>query len=70
MTDRHFCNGPDRDFPDMKCGYPLPCPYHTVKINLDSSPPSLTIPITADEALKKSRKLQLAEIAECLDLNN
>lgn len=27
-----YCNQPDRDFPKMKCGFPLPCPWHTVII--------------------------------------
>ncbi len=25
-----FCTSPDRHVPKIKCGYPLPCPYHTV----------------------------------------
>lgn len=25
---------PDRHVPALKCGYPLPCPYHTVMIRL------------------------------------
>lgn len=24
------CDKPDRDVPKIKCGYPLPCPHHTV----------------------------------------
>jgi hypothetical protein len=24
------CKQPDRDEPRLVCGYPLPCPYHTV----------------------------------------
>lgn len=27
-----MCNQPDRDVPKIKCGYPLPCPYHTVVV--------------------------------------
>jgi len=27
-----YCNKPDRDVPGIQCGYPLPCPYHTVVI--------------------------------------
>lgn len=23
------CERPDRDVPSIKCGYPLPCPWHT-----------------------------------------
>lgn len=27
---RLFCEQPDRDEPRIQCGYPLPCPHHTV----------------------------------------
>jgi hypothetical protein len=49
-----FCDKPDRDMeiwnqarPDkpprtMKCGYPLPCPYHTVVI--ETTPARVHIP--------------------------
>jgi hypothetical protein len=26
------CKKPDKDFPKMVCGHPLPCPWHTVII--------------------------------------
>ena len=29
MTEHTTCQHPDRDIPRLKCGYPLPCPYHT-----------------------------------------
>lgn len=33
MNRKHkFCDKPDRDSPKMKCGYPFPCPWHTVVI--------------------------------------
>lgn len=28
------CRKPDRDAPNLRCGYPLPCPYHTVVLDL------------------------------------
>ncbi len=28
--ERRHCNHPDRDNPRIECGYPLPCPYHTI----------------------------------------
>jgi hypothetical protein len=31
---RNYCNQPDRDSPKLKCGYPLPCPFHTIVIEL------------------------------------
>ena len=32
--DRLHCNQPDRDEPRMKCGYPLPCPHHTIVVDI------------------------------------
>jgi hypothetical protein len=29
---KKFCDKPDVGFPKMKCGYPKPCPHHTVVI--------------------------------------
>jgi hypothetical protein len=29
-----FCTKPDRHEPRMKCGYPLPCPFHTVRVGV------------------------------------
>lgn len=26
------CTKPDRDVPALQCGYPLPCPHHTVRV--------------------------------------
>jgi hypothetical protein len=39
MPEQLFCQQPDRDSPGMKCGYPLPCPFHTAVIDLDRRPP-------------------------------
>ncbi len=45
------CKHPDHDQPKMVCGYPLPCPYHTIIINAYAEPvPTLTIPVTSDAA--------------------
>jgi hypothetical protein len=30
-----WCDEPDRDEPRIKCGYPIPCPYHTAMIDED-----------------------------------
>lgn len=35
-----ICKRPDRDAPKLKCGYPLPCPYHTIVV-LEKDLPAL-----------------------------
>lgn len=30
------CARPDRDVPGLECGYPLPCPHHTVVVNYNA----------------------------------
>lgn len=30
--DYLYCTSPDRDVPGIKCGYPLPCPHHSVLV--------------------------------------
>lgn len=32
MSDWEFCDQPDRHEPKLKCGYPLPCPHHTLVV--------------------------------------
>ena len=34
----------------MMCGYPIPCPYHTVIIHISKDPPTVEIPATAEAA--------------------
>ena len=31
-----FCTCPDRHEPKLVCGYPMPCPFHTALIVIDS----------------------------------
>ena len=33
MREKRLCVCPDRHEPSMLCGYPLPCPHHTVEID-------------------------------------
>ena len=66
MKQKHpTCRHPDRDSPKLMCGYPLPCPYHTVTVDLKSKPPTITIPITRN--LTCRQEYRLSEIAEALD---
>jgi hypothetical protein len=51
MSDHLTCRHPDRAVPKLMCGYPLPCPHHTVIIHADKRPPTVEIPVDSD-ALK------------------
>ena len=62
MTERTHCKQPDRDVPGIKCGYPLPCPWHTATIDTTEDPPVVKIPVTSDAGLKAAARLK--EIAE------
>ena len=60
MDERGCCTKPDRDNPKLVCGYPIPCPHHTVIID----PPDVIVPPTANLSLNQSRRL--AEICKAL----
>ncbi|VVB55213.1 Uncharacterised protein [uncultured archaeon] len=53
------CNQPDRDVPGIICGYPLPCPHHTVTITSQR----ITIPIHSPG---QSHRRKLKEIRDAL----
>lgn len=62
-----YCKKPDRDVPEILCGYPLPCPYHTVTIDLGAKPiPTVTIPVTIPEAADPRVLSKLKRIASVL----
>jgi hypothetical protein len=52
-----YCDKPDRDSPKMKCGYPLPCPFHTVIIDATKEPPTVTTPVTAQLTPRARRRV-------------
>lgn len=37
------CNRPDRDVPGIECGYPLPCPHHTLVLDVESMTVSVSL---------------------------
>lgn len=43
---RQFCSAPDRHEPRLRCGYPLPCPWHTVTVVIASKPRGLQLSTT------------------------
>lgn len=64
-----YCNKPDRDAikrnpnTKMECGYPLPCPYHTIVIDLTESP---TTTIPPNNKLDKTTREHVSEIVNAL----
>ena len=61
-----MCSKPDRDVPSLICGYPLPCPYHTVTIHTEKSPPTVEIPATIPQAANPEMLSKLKQIANVL----
>lgn len=47
-----ICQKLDRDVPKLICGYPLPCPHHTVMVEI----PTKNKLISIVEALSKGKK--------------
>jgi hypothetical protein len=41
----NYCKQSDRHEPRIQCGYPLPCPHHTVIIDLSGEVQRTTIPL-------------------------
>ena len=52
------CKAPDRDCDGLRCGHPLPCPYHTAIIDVSEDPAQVIIPITAKAALRGKHHLE------------
>ncbi len=46
------CDKPDRDVPRMKCGYPLPCPYHTAIIDVAAETVHIPVRVGAEAAVR------------------
>lgn len=53
-----YCRHPDRDVPGIECGYPLPCPYHTVVIDTTGPVPTVTRPVTRQVSGKQMDRLK------------
>lgn len=69
MSDRRThgdyptCRHPDRDEPKMMCGYPIPCPHHTVVIDLNAE--TVTIPLASD-AIKSPVRERIGDIGRAM----
>ena len=49
-----MCKKPDRDIPGIICGYPLPCPHHTLIVNLSRKP---LIKVINSKSLSRLKKI-------------
>jgi hypothetical protein len=59
-----YCHQPDHDGSPGWCGHPLPCPYHTVVVDLKHTPALIAAP--AGRSLSRREQERLAAIAEAL----
>jgi len=67
MDDKH-CSKPDRHVPGLQCGYPLPCPYHTVII--DTTVDSIHFPSEIRQTSRLRKRLaQILDIFTGRDSN-
>ena len=62
-----ICKKSDRDVPEIICGHPIPCPHHTVIIELKGSPPTITIPATIIKKIKPETLKRLKRVAKVLE---
>lgn len=64
MSDkRKTCERPDRSSPGIICGHPLPCPYHTVEIDVTGIVPTVTIPVATTPAISERTLEVLKDIS-------
>jgi len=62
-----ICKKPDRDVPELICGHPLPCPYHTITIDLKPGEiPTVIIPATEIKRVNPKTLNRLKKIARIL----
>jgi len=61
-----ICKKSDRDCPELICGYPLPCPHHTVTIDTTLDPPTIIIPATEIKKIDSNTLNNLKDIARII----
>lgn len=65
---QEMCKKQDIDVPNLICGYPLPCPYHTVNIDLSVKPvPTITYPVTVVNDISPKDYKEIKEIAKIIN---
>lgn len=67
MRDHLTCRHSDRDEPKLMCGYPLPCPYHTVIIHADKDPVTVEIPAQSDVLKSPRVRGRIGDIARAFE---
>ena len=61
------CRHPDREVPKLMCGYPLPCPHHTVIIHADKDPVTVEIPASSDVLKSPAARGRIGDIARAFE---
>lgn len=67
MAETRICKRSDIDVPELLCGHPLPCPWHTILIDTKPTPPTVTIPATAAPQINPKMLGLLKSIARGID---
>lgn len=67
MGDRKTCNKPDRHLPRLVCGFPLPCPYHTITLDTTGTEPTIEHKGVIDEKTQR-RLLDIGDAIKSMKL--
>lgn len=65
--NKGYCEHGDRDVPSILCGYPLPCPYHTVILDTTTEPPCVKIPAPRFKEVDLDTLEKLKKIARIME---
>jgi hypothetical protein len=68
MEERKTCTQPDHDEPRLVCGYPLPCPWHTVILETAEVSIPATLP-TSNATVSRLKEIADALTAEQKDVD-
>lgn len=60
------CHKPDRHAPRMVCGYPLPCPFHTVVADVESQTVAMPLGDGSALVLPAAEAGRVGDIAQAL----
>jgi len=60
------CGRPDRHEPRMTCGYPLPCPHHTVIVDVDAQTVSVPMGQGVSVVVPPEKAGRVGEVAAAL----